>query len=132
HAFLDAGLSRLGPAPQRLQGRRQALGLDPVGRVEMVPFLEDLESEVREDFAEPAGDLAELVGVAQLAQGEVDRAIEARQRPTIEVIGPKRLHERADPARTLRHPGRRIPRRWWGQLDSRPDVASHERTHELV
>ena len=101
-------------------------------RVEVMPLFEHLELEVREDPAEPHGDLAELVGVAQPAESEVDGPIEGCQRIAVEVVRPKRLHERSDPAGPLRHPGRRLPRRRWRWPDPRPQVKSDELAHHLV
>src|SRR4029453_17660748 len=98
-----------------------------MGWVEVVSSLEHFELEVAEDALEPGGDLAELVGVAQAAEAEVDGTIKARQRIAVEVICPKRLHERADPCGALGHPGRRLPGRWWRELDCRLHVEAHER-----
>src|SRR5205814_2205746 len=78
-----------------------------------------LESEVPEDPTEPAGDLAELVPAAQLPEREVDGSVEARQRGAIEVVGAERLHQGADPAGALRHPGRGRARRRRRELDPR-------------
>src|ERR1700738_4752517 len=100
-------------------------------RIEMVALLEHLKLEIWEDPAESGGDRAVLVWVAQRAEREVDGAIEPGQRVTVKFVRLKRLQERPDPAGTLRHPGRRITRRWWRQLNSRLDAESHERTHEL-
>jgi hypothetical protein len=56
---------------------RKPLGLDPVGRVEVVALLEDLQLEVREGAAEPLRDLSVLVRVAEPAEREVDGPVEA-------------------------------------------------------
>src|SRR6188474_1938237 len=101
-------------------------------RVEVVSLLEYLEFEVWEDTAEPGCDRLILVGVAQPAKREVDRAVKACQRIAVEFVRLEGLHERPDPARTLCHPGRRVSWRWLGQLYSRLDVEPNERAHELV
>jgi len=49
-------------------------------RIEVVSFIEHLELEVGEDRGESRCDLAELIGVAQPAEREVDRSGEPRQR----------------------------------------------------
>lgn len=77
-------------------------------RVKVMSLLEHLKSEVWEEPAEPSRDLAELVGVTHPPKREVDGMIEAGQRIAVEIVGPERLHERSYPARTVRHPGRRI------------------------
>src|SRR6266550_6601094 len=100
-------------------------------RVEVVSLVEFLELEVWEDTAEPGCDRPILVGVTQPAKREVDRAVKACQRIAVELVRLEGLHERPDPARTLCHPGRRVSRRWWGQLDSRLDAEPHEGAHEL-
>ena len=52
-------------------------------RVEVMSLLEHLEPEVWKDPIEPSGDLAELVGVAERTEREVDGAIEACQRRAV-------------------------------------------------
>src|SRR5206468_1712386 len=118
--------------PQCSERVGEPLGLDPMRRIEMMPLLEHLELKVGEYPAEPVADLAELVLVAQPAECEVDGAVEALQGISVEVVRPERLHERADPAGALRHPGRRFPRRRWRWLHSLLHVEPHELAHEPV
>ena len=98
----------------------------------MVSLLEHLKCEVVEGPREPLGELPVLVGVAESAEREVDRALEPTQRLPIEVVSLERAHERADAGRALRHPGRRRAGRRGRRLETGAKLQPHECVHELV
>ena len=127
-----AVLGRFGAPPKFLEGAGKAFGLDPVGRVEVVALLEHLELEVREHSAQTFRELPVLVRVAESAEREVDRAIETAEGLAVDVAPLERATERADPCRTLGHPGRRFAgrRRW--RLDARLELQPREGLHQLL
>jgi hypothetical protein len=78
---------QLAACPDRAERPGEPLRLDAVRRVEVVPLVKHLEREVRENFPEPCGNLAELVRVAETAEREVDRTLEGGQGVAVQVVG---------------------------------------------
>jgi len=95
-------------------------------------LLEHLEREVRKHSGQALGDLRVVVGVALAAQCEVDGSLQVPKRVEVEFAGPERPDKRVQPRWPLRHPRRRRSRRSRGWLDTRSQVATHERRHQLV
>ena len=73
-----------GSCPVSPQRPRSALGLNPVRRVEVVAFVEYLESEIREDRAGSLGHRAEVMRVAPAAQRKVDGLLKFAQAVEVE------------------------------------------------
>src|SRR5687767_6710796 len=100
-------------------------------RVEVVALLEHLELEVREHVAQTLRDLFVLIRVAESAEGEVDRTVEAPEGIAVDLARLECAADRADACWTIRHPWGRVAGRWWGKGGTRLDGKPHEGGHEL-
>src|SRR5438067_4711053 len=98
--------------PKRAQRARVTFGFDPVGRLEVMPFLEHIESEVGEDPGKSLRDLCVVIGVALSSQREQHRPVKRSQTVYVECATFEFLDERLDPGRTRSHPRWRTTLGW--------------------
>lgn len=101
--------------PEREQRLGYLLGLDPVGRVEVVAFGEGFEGEVRERRSESLRHWAEVVGIAAATECEIDGAVERPQRLGGEIAILEGGEKSSDTCGPLGHPrwGWAFGRRRW-------------------
>src|SRR5438445_332534 len=89
------------------------------------------EREIGKDAAEPRRHPAEVVGVAEAAESEVDRPPEAPQTLEIEVAFVEGADECREPGRALGHPGRRRTFRRRRRFDALLELIAGEAGHEF-